>query len=160
MENETAFIEELRTNPPPEGQHVEYTTVLPPPFTLARLIAAFANAEGGRLVLGVADDRTIVGLNPDAPVRLILDDALVLLQPRPVVTSSLLVINERRIYVIDVKPSPEQVALGGEKVFLRVGDRTRQIAPELAPILPVTPSGNPRLDALLERLARERANGY
>lgn len=158
MENGTAFAEELRTNPPPEGQQLEYKTVLPPPFSLARYIAAFANAEGGRIVLGVADDRTIVGLNPGVPVRAILDSALARLYPRPAVTAESLLIDEHSLYVIDVEPSPEQVALGGETVFLRVGDRTRQIAPEPPPRLPITPSGNPRLDALLERLARELAD--
>jgi predicted HTH transcriptional regulator len=158
METDAAFAEELRTNIPPEDQQLEYKTVLPPPFTLAREIAAFANAEGGRLVLGIADERRIVGLEPDVPVRDILASALALTIPSPAVTAYPLTINDRLVYVLDIRKSPERVLVGGEREFLREDIRVRQIAPERPPL--VLPTDYPRLAALMERIERELANGY
>ncbi len=40
----------------PASQQLEYKAVLPPAATIAQIICAFANTEGGAIVLGVVDD--------------------------------------------------------------------------------------------------------
>ena len=45
-----------------EGLHIEFKRKVPQPKRLAKEIIAFANTEGGRLLLGVDDDGTILGV--------------------------------------------------------------------------------------------------
>lgn len=45
-----------------EGRHTEFKRRMPQPERLAREVIAFANADGGRLFLGVSDEGEIVGL--------------------------------------------------------------------------------------------------
>jgi hypothetical protein len=48
-----------------ESQTVEFKTKLPNGQTIARILAAFANTEGGILLIGVSDDGGIVGISDD-----------------------------------------------------------------------------------------------
>ena len=47
----------------PENESVEFKAVLPPSRVIAKIIASFANTEGGYLILGVLDDGTLKGLS-------------------------------------------------------------------------------------------------
>src|SRR5260370_34303654 len=49
-----------------ESQTLEYKRALPRLDMLARTIAAFANVEGGSIIIGVDDDLTILGLDERA----------------------------------------------------------------------------------------------
>jgi hypothetical protein len=52
-----------------ENTRIEFRRRLPPDQAIARILAALANTEGGLLVVGVDDDRTVVGENfPEAIV--------------------------------------------------------------------------------------------
>jgi ATP-dependent DNA helicase RecG len=51
-----------------ESQHREFKRQLDNPESVAGEIVAFANSEGGRLYVGVADDGTVVGLPDSAAV--------------------------------------------------------------------------------------------
>ena len=48
-----------------EGRHVEFKEGLPPVDSLRRYINAFANADGGVLLVGVADNGDVKGILPD-----------------------------------------------------------------------------------------------
>ena len=45
-----------------EGQHVEFKLESEKQADLAEVVIAFANAEGGYLLVGVTDDRQVVGV--------------------------------------------------------------------------------------------------
>ena len=45
-----------------EGRHLEFKRRVPEPERVAKEVVAFANSGGGRLLLGVDDDGTIVGV--------------------------------------------------------------------------------------------------
>jgi len=45
----------------PEGKRLEFKRDLSSPSPLLKTLVAFANSAGGRLVLGVADDRKVIG---------------------------------------------------------------------------------------------------
>jgi predicted HTH transcriptional regulator len=48
-----------------ESQTVEFKSSVPPPEAIARNLVAFANSDGGILLLGVGDDRRILGLTDE-----------------------------------------------------------------------------------------------
>ncbi|MGM0587997.1 MAG: AlbA family DNA-binding domain-containing protein [Bacteroidota bacterium] len=45
-----------------EGSYLEFKRTVPSPEKIAREIAAFANTRGGTLLIGVDDDKTLVGV--------------------------------------------------------------------------------------------------
>jgi predicted HTH transcriptional regulator len=53
----------------PEGQTPERRSARIHPRDLATTLVAFANADGGRLLVGVEDDGTVTGLDPVADCR-------------------------------------------------------------------------------------------
>jgi predicted HTH transcriptional regulator len=65
-----------------ENERLEFKAALTPPQHLARLLASFANAEGGRILLGVREDGTIAGVQKPQ-VEQGLSRALDLLDPEP-----------------------------------------------------------------------------
>lgn len=46
-----------------EGKYLEFKKKTPSPEKIAREIAAFANSSGGRILIGVDDDKNITGIN-------------------------------------------------------------------------------------------------
>ncbi|RMF55341.1 MAG: ATP-binding protein [Bacteroidetes bacterium] len=59
-----------------EGPHLEFKRRVPQPARLAKEIVAFANTEGGRLLLGVDDDGTILGVRDPGEEEYALSEAL------------------------------------------------------------------------------------
>jgi predicted HTH transcriptional regulator len=49
-----------------EGQHLEFKKRVPGPERIAKEMIAFANTGGGRLLLGVDDDGSVVGVKDAA----------------------------------------------------------------------------------------------
>ena len=47
----------------PEGKTLEFKRDLSSPRNLLKTLVAFANSAGGRLVIGVDDDRKLVGVS-------------------------------------------------------------------------------------------------
>jgi ATP-dependent DNA helicase RecG len=91
---------------------------------VAEYVSAFANAEGGVLILGIEDDRTVTGhtLPPDALDELLRvpERRLRPAQPRgfEVAHAGL------RVLVFDVPASDVPVQLEGDGFFRRMGDKT------------------------------------
>jgi len=108
----------------PEGQTLEYKTVVPPPSLIARIVASFANSEGGFLICGVRDDLTIQGIADEVPAPSIVDSALARLHPRPTVNHYFVEIEGKRLYVLEVAKSPQSVTTEQGVVYSRVGDHT------------------------------------
>jgi hypothetical protein len=107
----------------PESVNLEYKAVLPPAATLARIISAFANAEGGFIVLGVAednDDLRFNGLSDEFHAIPITHKAVDLLSPRPIVNYQYVLRDGKRLFVIKVEQSDVPVVLGGRE-YVRVG---------------------------------------
>src|SRR5207237_388529 len=96
------FIDELRRKVPPEDQHLEYKSVMPPSGIIAREISAFANADGGKIVFGVDEDLHIRGIQDDVPVESLIESAVNRIQPRPAIVYYAGEINGKRTYVLEV----------------------------------------------------------
>lgn len=120
----------------PSGEKLEYRAVLPPSRTVGQLIAGFANSEGGVIVLGIAQRNgarlQVLGLSEDFRANSIVHKAIDMLNPAPAVRYYYANFQDKRVYLIDVAPSSNQVSIEG-KVFKRIGSQTiLQNAPVVA----------------------------
>ena len=113
-----------------------------------KTIAAFLNTEGGDLLIGVADDRSIVGIGPDAFET---EDKFMLHLSHVVgsglgdragtcIDPKIQVVQGKAICLVSCQRSPEPVVLrwkgteaqdGGE-FFVRSGPETTRLSPESA----------------------------
>lgn len=48
-----------------EGEDVDFKQTVTAPHKIAKTIASFANTKGGKILVGVKDDKTIVGVDPE-----------------------------------------------------------------------------------------------
>ncbi len=104
----------------PESSTLEYKAVLPPSKNIAQLIGAFANTEGGYIVLGVSDTLEINGLSEDFMANTITHRAIDLLSPKPIVNYQYIVFEGKKLYVIKVEKSSQPILLES-KIYKRVG---------------------------------------
>jgi len=112
----------------PESQSLEYQAVLPPSKNIAQLICAFANADGGYIILGVSDPSNIVGLSSDFHANTIVNKAVELLTPKPSVQHQYIGYGNKNIYVIQIENSDQTISLEG-KVFIRQGGSNQLLNP-------------------------------
>ena len=91
---------------------------------VAEYVAAFANADGGVLVLGIEDDGTVTGHSvPSKPMDLLLSAPQALLDP-PQPKGFLVAHEGTELIVFDVPAADVPVQMTGNGFPLRVGDRT------------------------------------
>lgn len=116
----------------PENERLEYKAVLPPARSLAQLIAAFANSEGGLIVLGVNDangEVKITGLSEDFHANGVTHKAIDLLSPKPTVRYEYITQKGKRLYAIQVEKSKSAIAVEN-KVYIRKGTQNILSNPE------------------------------
>lgn len=109
-----------------ESEALEFKAVLREPALLARLIASFANAKGGKILVGVKEPPEVVGVD-EPQLRRVYEAATKLLSPP--VQSSLRFVVERNLIVgvVDVAASQELVLAGGS-AFVRTGSMSQPMA--------------------------------
>ncbi|MET4138426.1 ATP-binding protein [Pedobacter sp. UYP1] len=138
----------------PESVTLEYKAVLPPSKVVAKIISAFANTEGGYLVLGINDDLHVNGLSDDLHANEITHKAIDLLSPQPVVAYQYVTHQGKRLYVIKVEKASERMLLQGIG-FKRIGVNIIQIDP---PAQNFNSSGYARLPILSQALELGKAD--
>lgn len=111
-----------------EGPNLEFNSVFPPPSVIARTIAAFANSDGGILVIGVDEEFHVIGLEDGVQSSAIIEAALDRIDPRPYVQHFPVELNGRLIYAIEIERSQNR-HVTENNVFLREGAVTRSQAP-------------------------------
>ena len=120
-----------------EGKTLELKRDLSSPTGPLRTITAFANSAGGRLVIGIADDGTVVGvedpLAEEERVASLIDDWI---SPQLVPAIDLVPLADKTVLVVDVPLSTRRphyiTRLGPEAgVYVRLGSSTRQADPAL-----------------------------
>jgi ATP-dependent DNA helicase RecG len=109
----------------PEGKTLEFKRDLSSPKPLLKTLVAFANTAGGRLVIGIDDERQIVGIaNPvdeEERLRSLVADSIA---PRLVPNVELMTVEGKTLLVVEVFVSgsrPHRLAevRGGEGRCLR-----------------------------------------
>ena len=120
-----------------EGKTLEFKRDLSSPTKPLRTIVAFANSAGGRLVIGVDDDGTVVGvadpLTEEERITSLIADRI---SPQLVPAIDLVTVGEATILVVDVPLStrrPHFMTDHGPEhgVYVRLGSTTRQADPAL-----------------------------
>ena len=132
----------------PEGSALEYKAVLPPSRNIAQLIAAFANSEGGYIVLGVSKNSNgkieTNGLSEDFHANTITHKALDLLTPVPNIYYQYVPHDGKKLYAIKITRSDVPISLEG-KIYKRVGESVKLLNP---PNVQFKPNGYNRIKAI------------
>lgn len=112
----------------PEDEKLEYKAVLPPARSIGQMISAFANSQGGIIILGVSESQgliTVNGLSEDFNANSVTHKAIDLLVPKPIVNYQYVVYNSKKVYAIKVEKSDLPVLIEG-KEYIRQGERIIQ----------------------------------
>lgn len=119
-----------------ENQFFDRKSARIKPNDVAKHVVAFANATGGKLVIGIEDDGEVTGFNYNGAQNMedyeqvhitsCTPGPSVRKERIPVVTSSG---SKDFILVLDVEPSPDKVICrrNDKKVFLRQGDKSVEL---------------------------------
>lgn len=133
-----------------ESDTLEFKTSLREPPLLAKLIASFANASGGKILVGVTEPPAVVGVD-ERQFRHVYDAALRLLEPATVPTSLRFTDggDGLKVGVVEVGKSSELVLAQGS-AFVRAGSMTRPM--QWSQMLQRVPPAQPQVT--LETLAK------
>jgi predicted HTH transcriptional regulator len=127
-----------------ENKYVEFKLKTTHPEKIVREMVAFANSDGGKLIVGVADDKTLKGLKFPDEDEFILHRAIEkFIYPAIDYSIDRLAVEGERevlIYTIPKSPfKPHFVDLDGilenRKAYVRVADRSVQASREMREIL-------------------------
>lgn len=125
-----------------EGEHLEFKLKSNHPERIVREVVAFANSGGGKLLIGVGDDKTIKGLKYADEDEYILTRAIEkYCTPHiPYRTEKISVSDERDVLVFhihrsDEKPHSVLDMFGKKKSYVRVKDKSVQASPEMREIM-------------------------
>lgn len=131
----------------PEGKTREYKRDLSSPTKPLRTIVAFANSAGGQLVVGVADDGTVVGVtDPLAEEERLASLIADSIKPQLVPAIDLATVSGETVLIVEVPLStrrPHYMKAQGIDggVYVRLGSTTRKADPALVAELERTARG-------------------
>lgn len=110
-----------------ESETLEFKTVVRDPTILARLMASFANAKGGTIVIGVKEPPEVVGVN-ESQLQKVYEAALKLLEPTSVMSAlSFIDASGLKVGLVEIAPSSELVLAQGS-AYVRIGAMTQAMA--------------------------------
>lgn len=123
-----------------EGTYLEFKRTIPSAEKIAREIAAFANTRGGTLLVGVDDDKSLIGVEGYQEEEfLLIRAANDLCQPKVPISIEIVHFGERDLLVIKV-PEAEAKPIfvkskKGSTVYVRESDRNKVASKELVEVL-------------------------
>lgn len=123
-----------------EGQHLEFKRKAAHPEKIVREFIAFANTDGGTLLVGVDDDGSIPGLKyPEEEIHVITTALQQTCRPLLVYQESVLPISENRSVIrYDISPSEKlhfQILDKTRETFVRVQDMSIKASAEMQEII-------------------------
>jgi len=103
-----------------EGLRIEFKRLVHSAPKIARSITAFANTSGGVILIGVDDDRRIVGIQSEKETLQVIDEALRYhIEPKPQVEIHVEEFKHRMVLLIDIPESLERPHFHIEPVIRR-----------------------------------------
>lgn len=129
-----------------EGKFLEFKRTIPTAEKIAREIAAFANTSGGTLLVGVDDDKTLVGVESYHEDEYLLNKAAhKLCKPVLDILTELVHLGERDIMVVRVNEAPVKpvyvMVKGRRTVYVRDRDKSIVASDEIIEVLKNESSG-------------------
>lgn len=129
-----------------EGKFLEFKRTIPSAEKIAREIAAFANTSGGTLLVGVDDDKTLVGVESYHEDEYLLNKAArKLCKPALDIHTELVHLGERDIMVVRVNEAPVKpvyvMVKGRRTVYVRDRDKSVVASEEIIEVLKNESSG-------------------
>ncbi len=125
-----------------EGDYLEFKLKSSHPEKIVREVVAFANSGGGKLLVGIGDDKSIKGLKYADEDEYILERAIQKLctPPIPYHIERVPLTDERDVLVFHIHRSPDKPhgvldELGKKKTYVRVKDRSVQASREMREIM-------------------------
>jgi len=123
-----------------EGTYLEFKRTIPSAYKIAREIAAFANTKGGTLLIGVDDDKSLVGvLGYQEEEFLLAKAANELCYPNVNIKIEIVHFGDRDLLVIRVPEAHNKpIYVRGENediVFMREKDQNKVASKELIEII-------------------------
>ncbi len=124
-----------------EGQHLEFKRKASYPDKIVRELIAFANSEGGTLLIGVDDDKSIPGVkSPDEESIVIHDELRKHCRPGLAFHESVIPISENRFvlqwHIPKSEKRPHFYITDGERVsFVRQSDQSIKASKEMSEII-------------------------
>lgn len=107
-----------------EGLCTEFKRLIHSPARIARSITAFANTSGGHLLIGVDDDRRIVGISSEKEMLEVLDEALRFhIEPVPALDVHIEEYKRRMVLIVTVPESPDKPHYHVEEILDRNSGR-------------------------------------
>ncbi len=120
-----------------EGPSLEFKRKVPRPERIAKEVIAFANTRGGRLLLGVDDDGSVVGVRDAEEEAFVLERALNAHcdPPVPIHAEHVQVSHRRFVIIVHVPESsvkPHYLVNGGDTrmAYVRVGEKSVEASRE------------------------------
>lgn len=119
-----------------EGHYFDRKSARIKPNDLAKTVVAFANAAGGKVVIGVENDKTVAGFrHPDAfDIEAYEQVNITECLPSPAMSAERIPVKNRRdeddeVLLLDVEASTDTVIRrkSDGAVFLRQGDKSQQL---------------------------------
>jgi len=142
-----------------EGPEREWKEVLPRKDRIANTLCAFANGEGGTLLVGVRDDGQVVGLANPEFVKADLERVAAGLEPPQTIKASIRKVEGCVLLEVRVAPSSEPVSVTGPDgelcVYVRDGSSSRLASKAEARALARVSGGRTRIDSTARRLLEE-----
>lgn len=134
-----------------ESHSVEFLRSDVSPLTLAKVISAFANTDGGTILLGVIDSSTIDGVDPDS-ARAKIEKALGMLDSSDVVSYEIKQIRAvLNVAVINIEKS-DHVVFCDSGAYMRSGEKIRVMHQQEIASLVGSPNGSiEALSGVLEK---------
>jgi predicted HTH transcriptional regulator len=115
-----------------EGERLEFKADVGEPRRLARDLAAFANARGGVLVVGVDESRGVVTRNVDpARVAASVARAVALIEPQLHYSGRELVVDGATLYAVEVPEQPGRPFAVDGQLYVRRGATSDVATPDL-----------------------------
>ncbi|NGP87345.1 AlbA family DNA-binding domain-containing protein [Fodinibius halophilus] len=123
-----------------EGTYLEFKRTIPSAYKIAREIAAFANTQGGTLLIGVDDDKSLVGVLGYQEQEYLLKKATEeLCRPKVDIVIEIVHFGDRDLLVIKVPEADNKPVFvhdeDEETVFMREKDQNKVASEELVKII-------------------------
>jgi len=115
-----------------EHLHQDFKFSIDSQRKIARTLCAFANTEGGRLLIGIRDNRKVAGCNPSEELHMIQEASKTLCQPQIPFTSKIWEHEMKLVLEIDIaestsKPHKAKDDEGNWKPYIRIKDHTTAV---------------------------------